>query len=133
MAKEFYCEDFTGKDGKTRAGCGARIKVLKDAEGKTHRVTPVQIPCRGKEGELIYAYVPHFMVCETESEKAYRDEFVAKKLADQAAFLANKDQNGGGGNQGGGGFRSQGGQGQRPGNQGGGYRGNSGGGSRYSR
>lgn len=131
MAKEYFCEDFTGNDGKVRKGCGAQIKVLKAADGKTHRVTPVQIPCRGKEGELIYAYVPHFMVCETEAEKAYRDEFIAKKLADQAAFLANKDQQGGGQQQGG--FRGQGGQGQRSGNTGGGYRGNGGGGARYSR
>jgi hypothetical protein len=131
MAKEYFCEDFTGKDGKVRKGCGAQIKILKDAEGKTHRVTPVQIPCRGKEGELIYAYVPHFLTCETESEKAYRDEFIAKKLADQAAFLANKDQQGGGQQQGG--FRNQGGQGQRSGNTGGFNRGNGGGGARYSR
>lgn len=132
MGKEFFCEDFTGKDGTTRKGCGARIKLLKDAEGKTHRVTPVEIPCRDREGNLIYAYVPHFLVCETESEKAYRDQFIADKVQKDEAFRAQKQSQGGGG-QNNGGFRNQGGQGQRSGTTGGGYRGNTGGGARYSR
>lgn len=111
------CKDFTYRDGRTKKGCGAPIRLVKTQKG-FEACEQFMFPALDKAGNFLYAWVPHWMFCEHEQER--RDAFAAKQQEYKQNFRASVDDSGDSRNgnnyrqNSGGGSRNQGGYQGRP-------------------
>jgi len=86
--KRFYCEDYGEKKG-----CGEEVKLIKTPKGKTVACTPVQIPCYDREGNVVWAFVPHWATCSEARE--YFLDFMSQKAEENAKWFEENVKGGG--------------------------------------
>ena len=85
------CNDYTFKDGRTRQGCGAEIRLVKTEKGY-QACEPFQYPSWDREGNFGYAYVPHWIVCPHAEDQ--RNDYLDKQEQNRERFRSSRDDSG---------------------------------------